>query len=993
MIHAFGLTSNPRKAHPPAVDDVSFEARAGDVTVLLGGVGAGKTTALRLMLELQQGRGITYFRGRPLHRIAHPAREVGVLLGDVPGHPARSVRGHLRMLCAASGVPARRADEVLETVGLVSLREERLGTLSRGMDRRLGLACALLPDPHTLVLDEPTDGLSAREAQWVHGMLRAHAEQGGTVLFTSADPKEAARTADRVVTLDGGRLVADQDAREFSRTRLRPRVAVRSPHAARLAALLTKEARTGRRSVEVVHEGGNRLSVYGSSTADVGEAAFRHGILIHQLADEVGDMGPGAGAGPGIPVSGEAGAAAQDPAADGDQAARSDSSPAEPEATVSGFPAGESGAAGAGAGLGAVPPGETGVEAEKDPAVERDRAAMPGPSPVVPEPVVRGLPMLEPETAVCDLPKAESGVSGLGVAVSASHSPAPGSSSAESGVSTLGSSAPEQSAVLFGPSSAAPGGTAPGASARERGTMPFGFSVESREDAPADTSTPRRAVPGGSVGEERSVEEEPPSGQGERALGVEVPSFGEAADVSSYEEPPASSDEEPLSGDTAQALSGEVAPLGEASDSRTGAEPAGTTAPVATEGASPDDTVTKAGGPAPGGVEPDGVDGSDGVDVPLGHNASGGGNASDGGEGSIGEGTPGEDGTVRFPVEALAGAPGSRTAEAATTVSTRRDAISAGQAPRTGGTSVPFRGITALRTLLPGARNPGNGQPHSARTARPDGTLDALPPLPPPISVRPAPSPLRPLRYEIRRATGIGVGFLTCGVALVVSALTAVLLARLGHTPQARLFGAWPRELPLPPAALAAGLLGALAFGDEFRHPALAADRGTVPRRLGLLTAKLLVSGATATMLAFLTVGCDAEALYIVYGRELTQVPADWLSLTASWFGLVVGCAWAGVLAAGVFRSTTGGLAAVLAVPVVVVPLVHEVMRGPALHTTAGFPVRMREVHLLQWPFGGERYLLGLVRVLAQPVGSALALSLSALLCAYLFTSLRTRFR
>lgn len=114
---------------------------------------------------------------------------------------------------------------------------------------------------------------------------------GGTVLHTTADPKEAARTADRVVTLEQGRLVADQEAAEFARTRLRPRVAVRSPHAARLAALLTKEARTGQRSVEIVREGGNRLSVYGSTCADVGETAFRHGILVHQLADEIGDMG------------------------------------------------------------------------------------------------------------------------------------------------------------------------------------------------------------------------------------------------------------------------------------------------------------------------------------------------------------------------------------------------------------------------------------------------------------------------------------------------------------------------------------------------------------------------------------------------------------------------------------------------------------------------------------------------------------------------------
>ncbi|MFF4535863.1 ATP-binding cassette domain-containing protein [Streptomyces aureus] len=609
MIQAIGLTSTTRKARPPAVDDVSFEAHAGRVTALVGAPGAGKTTALRLMLELQQGRGITYFRDRPLHRIAHPSREVGVLLGEVPGHPARTVRGQLRMLCAATGVPVRRADEVLEVVGLVSFRDESLGTLSRGMDRRLGLACALLSDPHTLVLDDPTDGLSVREGRWLHGILRAHATRGGTVLFATDDAKEAARTADRVVTLDQGRLVADQEASEFARTRLRPRVAVRSPHAARLGSLLTKEARAAQRSVEVVREEGNRLSVYGSTCADVGETAFRHGILVHQLADETGDMGP---------------------------------APIEP-------------------------------------------------------------------------PSAEAG--------------------------------------------------------------------------------------------------------------------------------PRPTDSEPQPTD-AEGLS-------------TGAE-----------------------GPAGG----------------------------------------------ASPVDAAA-----------------------------------------------------VGDPSVA--------------LPPPIAVRQARSPLRPLRYELRRAGGVGTGYFTAAAVLVSSVLLSVFLARIGHTPQPRLLAAWPRELPLPPAALGAGLLGAVSFGEEFRHPALAADRGTVPRRLGLLAAKLLVASVTALMLAFLTVGCDLEMLYLVYGRELTGVPSDWLSLSASWSGLVVGCAWAGVLAAGVFRSTAAGLAAVLAVPVVVVPLVQKAFKGPSVRSAAGFPERLRELVLMQWPFGGERYLAAAVRVLAQPVGGALLLSLTALLCTYLLTTLRSRVR
>ncbi|MGW0461920.1 ATP-binding cassette domain-containing protein [Streptomyces tendae] len=663
MIQAFGLTSNPRKELPPAVDDVSFEARAGRVTALLGASGAGKTTALRLMLELQRGRGLTYFRGRPLHRIAHPAHEVGVLLGDVPGHPARTVRGHLRMLCAAAGVPVRRADEVLESVGLASLRDERLGTLSRGMDRRLGLACALVPDPHTLVFDDPAGTLSAQDARRLHAALRAHAAQGGTVLFTTADPKEAARSADHVVTLERGRVVADQEAAEFSRTRLRPRVAVRSPHAVRLAALVTKEARTARRSVEVVREGGNRLAVYGSTCADIGETAFRHGILVHQLADEVGDMGPGAGE---IPAARQQ----ERPDADGGR------------------------------------------------AQDAERPGTPCPAP----------------------------------------------------------------------------------------------------DAG-----------GGAVADTAGAADRPASG-----------------------------------------------------------------------------TVLRR--------------------------------------------TPGP-----------------------------RQALLPGHRPGAPGLSAPE--ATPHRTPRPaGSLTPGSATvPEAAAT------------LPPPISVRSAPSPLRPLRYELRRAVGVRTGFVTGAVVLLVSAVTAVVLARIGHTPQPRLLAAWPRELPLPPAALGAGLLGALAFGDEFRHPALAADRGTVPRRMGLLTAKLLVSAAAALLLAALTVGCDAEVLRLLYGPELARVPADWPALGAGWLGLVVGCAWSGVLAAGVFRSTTAGLAAVVAVPVVVVPLVQKVWAGPSVRTAAGFPMRVREVLLTQWPFGGERYVAEVLRLIAQPVGGAMTLSLTALLCAYLLTTLRSR--
>ncbi|GHE34955.1 ABC transporter [Streptomyces longispororuber] len=683
MIQAIGLTSSPRKDLPPALDNVSFEARPGCVTALLGTHGAGKTTTVRLMLELQPGRGITYFRGRPLHRIAHPSREVGVLLGDVPGHPARTVRGHLRMLCAAVGVPASRADDVLEAVGLVSLRDQRLGTLSRGMDRRLGLACALLADPHALVLDGPTVGLSTREGRWLQGALRVHATRGGTVLFTTDDPKEAARAADRVVTLDAGRLVADQEAVEFARTRLRPRVAVRSPHAARLAALLAKEARSRRRAVEVVREGGSRLSVYGSTCGEVGETAFRHGILVHQLADEIGDAGPSADAdGPSLLSDG--------------------------------------------------PPRDTGAS----------RAEARQPVPAVPGPEAEGVD--DVGNGPVSLPSADAKADQEGAEPVAPVAVAEGAHQQ----SESPDASPEPSAAL-------------------------------EESPDTDEDTPR--TPSSSL---------PPSPQ----LMLSLPS------------------------------------------------------------------------PAPS-------------------------------------------------------------------------------------------------------------------------------PLPPPLTTRAAPSPLRPLRYELHRVTGVGTGYFTVAGVIAVSAVLCLFLARTGHTPQHYLLASWPDELPLPPAALGAGLLGAFAFGEEFRHPALAADRGAVPRRLSFLTAKLAVAATTALLLAGLTVGCDAVLLHLVYGEELTRVPADWLSLSVSWTCLMVGCAWAGVLAAGIFRSTTAGLAAVLAVPIIVVPVVRKALEGASVRSAAGFPGRLRHLTLVQWPFGIERFVVGVLKVVAQPVGGALMLSLATLLGAYLLTAVRGRAR
>ncbi|MEU2184958.1 ABC transporter ATP-binding protein, partial [Streptomyces thermolilacinus] len=170
---------------------------------------------------------------------------------------------------------------------------------------------------------------------------------------------------------------------------------------------------------------------------------------------------------------------------------------------------------------------------------------------------------------------------------------------------------------------------------------------------------------------------------------------------------------------------------------------------------------------------------------------------------------------------------------------------------------------------------------------------------------------------------------------------------------------------------------------------ALPASLGAAPRRLGLLLAKLAVTAVTALLLAVAVAVVDLEVLRLVYGGALIPVPGNWPTLCAGWLALVVGCAWAGLLAAGVFRATAAGVAAVLAVPVVIAPAVEEALLGPAVRTVAGLPARLRELAWPRWPHEADRWIEGALRVLAQPVGAALALSLTALLCAFLLTGLR----
>ncbi|MFF0393694.1 ATP-binding cassette domain-containing protein [Kitasatospora sp. NPDC004615] len=264
--------------------DLTFDARPGMITTVLGEEGAGKSTAFRLMVELERGHGLTLFDGRTYRRIRRPEREIGTLLPSgrpEAGHPGQRARAHLRMLAGAVGVSARRADDLLEQVRLAPVADHRIGTFSPGMHRRLALAAALLGDPATLLLDAPAEGLSPRSEEWLHGFLRSFALTGGTVLMSTRSPETAAVLADRVVTLDAGRLAADQPVVEFRRSRLHPEVLVRGPQMARLADLLVAQG------AQVRREGGVGLAVSGVGRTEIGELAYRNGVLLHELADRV----------------------------------------------------------------------------------------------------------------------------------------------------------------------------------------------------------------------------------------------------------------------------------------------------------------------------------------------------------------------------------------------------------------------------------------------------------------------------------------------------------------------------------------------------------------------------------------------------------------------------------------------------------------------------------------------------------------------------------
>src|SRR3569833_596071 len=198
-----------------AVDDVSFVVKSGKVTGFLGPNGAGKSTTMRLMLGLDHGEGSTTFDDKPLKSYSQPSQAVGILLEAKAFHPTRTARNHLAVLAAQGGIAKNRVDEVLEIVGLTTEAKGKPGKFSLGMSQRLGIAAALLGDPHYLILDEPANGLDPEGIAWLRQFIKDYADSGRGVFVSSHLLSEMSQIADNIVVIGKGKLIAETSMKEL----------------------------------------------------------------------------------------------------------------------------------------------------------------------------------------------------------------------------------------------------------------------------------------------------------------------------------------------------------------------------------------------------------------------------------------------------------------------------------------------------------------------------------------------------------------------------------------------------------------------------------------------------------------------------------------------------------------------------------------------------------------------------------------------------------
>jgi ABC-2 type transport system ATP-binding protein len=276
MIEARGLTK--RYGAKLAVDDLSFTVRPGVVTGFLGPNGAGKSTTMRMILGLDAPtRGSVTVNGKPYRRHPAPLREVGALLDARSVHPGRSAHHHLLAIAQTCGIGRSRVDEVIDAVGLREVARRRAGGFSLGMGQRLGIAAALLGDPHTVILDEPVNGLDTEGIRWMRSLLRDLAAEGRTVFVSSHLMNEMALTAEHLIVIGRGRLIADTGIEEFIAAAEGDAVRVRSTDQDALAALLRP------RAAEVSPDRDGALTVSGLTTDQVGRAAAAAGITLLEL--------------------------------------------------------------------------------------------------------------------------------------------------------------------------------------------------------------------------------------------------------------------------------------------------------------------------------------------------------------------------------------------------------------------------------------------------------------------------------------------------------------------------------------------------------------------------------------------------------------------------------------------------------------------------------------------------------------------------------------
>ncbi|MFG3005053.1 ABC transporter ATP-binding protein [Streptomyces calvus] len=279
MIELEGLTK--RYGEKVAVNNLTFAVRPGIVTGFLGPNGAGKSTTMRMILGLDRPTaGDVRIDGTHYDRLKDPLTSIGALLEAKGVHPGRSAYHHLLCLAQSNGIPARRVHEVLDTVGLSAVAWKKAKGFSLGMGQRLGIAAALLGDPRILMFDEPVNGLDPEGIHWIRTLMKSLAAQGRTVFVSSHLMSEMALTADHLVVIGQGRLLADTSMAEFIQRNSRSYVRVRSPERERLLDVLHGAG------ITAVENGNGTLEVDGSKAEHIGELAARHQLVLHELSPQ-----------------------------------------------------------------------------------------------------------------------------------------------------------------------------------------------------------------------------------------------------------------------------------------------------------------------------------------------------------------------------------------------------------------------------------------------------------------------------------------------------------------------------------------------------------------------------------------------------------------------------------------------------------------------------------------------------------------------------------